>query len=151
MKKLLMFVVFAIFLTSVNTLSVSAEKQHKHDSEGMKQVMDNYIISQYNDELVQAVKDFYKEEVGIQYNWWNKNYDVVEIDQAEKGNELSHQFIIKFNVLTYSKNSKKILGKDTITFGVTPIIFSKEMNQKNIAASKVEFLDFTHREPTKNN
>jgi hypothetical protein len=151
LKKLLLLFGIVIFSIGVKDLHVSAEKQHKHDSQGMEQAMDHFILSQFHDEMMQAINDYYKKEVRVQYNWWDKNYDVVEIDQFEKGNELSHPFILKFTVETYHREKKGRLGTDTITFGVTPLEFNKGMDQKNLAASKVEFLNFTHMEPNKNN
>jgi hypothetical protein len=102
-----------------------------------------------SDELKQAVTDFYKKDsIRVQYNWWDRNYDVVELDQWEKGNELSHPYVIKFTVQTYDGNETGQLGTDTITFGVSPIQFNKEMDEKNLAASKVELLDYSHSEPS---
>jgi len=149
MKKMLPLFGIAILLIGVYYLPVSAEKQHKHDSKGMEQAMDNFILSQFHDEMVQAVKDYYEQDVRIQYNWWDKKYDVVEINQFEKGNELSHPFIVKFTVETYDSEQKGQLGLDTITFGVSPLEFNKEMDEKNLAASKVDFIKFNHREPGK--
>ncbi|MFJ7941097.1 DUF3888 domain-containing protein [Peribacillus sp. NPDC096622] len=149
MKK---FLVLAILMVStcLNNISVCAEKQHKHDSKGMEQAMDHFILDQFTDEMVQAVKDFYKKDsVRIQYNWWDKNYDVVELDQSEKGRELSHPYIIKFTVITYDGNKTGKLGTDTITFGVSPLQFNKELDEKNLAATKVELLNYSHVEPSK--
>jgi Protein of unknown function (DUF3888) len=149
MKKLLIFVV-VMFSMGMNYISVSAEKQHKHDSKGMEQAIDHFILDQFNDEMVQAVKDFYKKDsVRVQYNWWDKNYDVVELEQSEKGRELSHPYVIKFTVLTYEGNKMGQLGTDTITFGVSPLRFNKELDEKNLAASKVELLNYRHGEPSK--
>jgi hypothetical protein len=149
MKK---FLVLAILMVSMclNNISVSAEKQHKHDSKGMEQAMDHFILDQFTDEMVQAVKDFYKKDsVRIQYNWWDKNYDVVELAQSEKGRELSHPCIIKFTVITYDGNKTGKLGTDTITFGVSPLQFNKKLDEKNLAATKVELLNYSHVEPSK--
>jgi hypothetical protein len=84
LKKLLLLFGIVILSIGVKDLPVSAEKQHKHDSQGMEQAMDHYILSQFHDEMMQAINDYYKKEVRVQYNWWDKNYDVVEIDQFEK-------------------------------------------------------------------
>ncbi|MCK1993230.1 DUF3888 domain-containing protein [Peribacillus muralis] len=147
MKKLLVITILMVSMC-VHNISVSAEKHHEHDSNGMEQVMDHFILEQFSAELNQAVKDFYKKDsVRIQYNWWDKNYDVVEINQSEKGSELSHPYIIKFTVLTYEGNKMGQLGTDTITFGVSP--FNKELDEKNLAASKVELLTYSHGEPLK--
>ncbi|MGE6375701.1 DUF3888 domain-containing protein [Peribacillus muralis] len=85
----------------------------------------------------------------IQYNWWDKNYEVVEIEQSEKGRELSHPYIIKCTVKTYDGNQSGQLGTDTITFGVLPLQFNKELDDINLAASKVELVNYSHSEPSK--
>jgi Protein of unknown function (DUF3888) len=147
MNKLLLVTMFMLSLC-VPSMTVHAEK-HKHDSKGMEQAVDQFILSQFSDELKQAVTDFYKKDsVRMQYNWRDRNYDVVELDQWEKGNELSHPYVIKFTVQTYDGNKKGQLGTDTITFGVSPIQFNKEMDEKDLAASKVELLDYSHSEPS---
>ena len=151
MKKFFLSVIVLI-LMGINTNLVSAAKQHKHDSKGMEQAIDHFILDQFNDEIVQALKDFYKKDsVRIQYNWWDKNYDVVELQQSEKGRELSHPYLVKFTVLTYDGNKKGQLGMDTITFGVSPLQFNKELDEKNSAAAKVDLLNYKHSEPTKKN
>ncbi|EFZ1984519.1 DUF3888 domain-containing protein [Shigella flexneri] len=146
MKKFLILAILIVSM-SINNISVSAEKQHKHDSKGMEQVFDHYMLDQYGEEINHAIKDFYKKDsVRIQYSWWDKNYDVVEIAQSEKGRDLGHSYVIKFTVLTYDGNKRGQLGTDTITFGADPI---REMDDKNLAATNVELLDFKHVEPSK--
>ncbi len=148
MKKLLIFALLLLSLCVYYT-PANAENQHKHDSKGMEQAIDHFILDQFTDELNQAVTDYYKKDtIRVQYNWWDKNYDVVELDQSEKGNQLSHPYVIKFTVQTYDGNKKGQLGTDTITFGVSPVQFNKEFDEKDLAASKVELLDYTHGEPS---
>ncbi|WP_026567134.1 hypothetical protein [Bacillus sp. UNC41MFS5] len=73
----------------------------------------------------------------------------MEIDQAEKGNELSHPYILKFTIRTYDdKKDYRYLGTDTIKFGVSPLQFNKELDEKNLAAAKVDLLNYKHREPS---
>jgi Protein of unknown function (DUF3888) len=135
---------------NVNNISVSASKQNKHDSKGMEQAFDHFMLSQFNDEIGQAVRGYYKKEtVRIQYNWWDKKKNVVEVFQSEKGSELSHPFVIKFNVLSYNSDKMGQLGTYTITFGVSPLEFNNEMNEKNLAAAKVQLLKFEHHQPNK--
>ncbi len=148
MKKLIVFSVF-LFSMCVNYIPVSAEKTNKHNFQGTEQVFDQFLLSQFTDEMGQAMNDFYKKDsIRAQYNWWNKHNDVVEILQSEKGREFSHPFIIKFTVDTYEGNKKGQLGTDTIVFGVSPLQFNKELDEKNLAASKVELIDYIHRDPT---
>ncbi|MCQ6275949.1 DUF3888 domain-containing protein [Bacillus sp. V3B] len=147
MKKFLILAIF-IFCTSLVSITVSAENEHNHDSVGMEQAFDNLMVSQFNDEINKAVENFYKKEsVRINYNWFDKGYDVVEVSQSEKGRKLSHPFVIKFTVLSY--DDKKPIGTDTITFGVSPTIENKDLNKKSIAAVNVELLNFQHNKPTK--
>ncbi|MEG9295925.1 DUF3888 domain-containing protein [Mangrovibacillus sp. Mu-81] len=148
MNKLLTVSIFMLSLC-VSSTPVHAEKQHKHDTKGMEQVIDHYILDQFSDELKQAVTDFYKKDsIRIQYNWWDGNYDVVELEQSEKGKQLSHPYVIRFTVQTYDGNKTGQLGTDTVTFGVSPIQFNKEFDEKNVAAAKVALLDYSHREPS---
>jgi hypothetical protein len=148
MNKLLILSIFMVSLC-VSSIPVHAEKQHKHDSKGMEQVFDHFILDQFSDELKQAVIDFYKKDsIRIQYNWRDGNHDVVELEQSEKGNELSHPYVIKFTVQTYDGNKKGQLGTDTVTFGVSPIQFNKKYDEKNLAAAKVDLLDYSHSEPS---
>ncbi|MDE5055417.1 DUF3888 domain-containing protein [Niallia taxi] len=89
------------------------------------------MLDQFSDEIQHAMNEYYnKNNIRAQYNWWNKNQDVVEIDQAEKGSDLSHPYIIKFTVDTYDGNKEGKLGTDTITFGVSPISFNKDLKKK---------------------
>ncbi|MDG4656303.1 DUF3888 domain-containing protein [Ectobacillus antri] len=149
MKKLLIFALFLLSLC-VYYIPANAEKQHKHDAKGMEQTIDHLILDQFTDELNQAVANYYKKDtIRIQYNWRNKNYDVVELDQSEKRDQLGHPYVIKFTVQTYDGNKKEQLGTDTVTFGVSPVQFNKEFVQKDLAAVKVALLDYTHVEPSK--
>ncbi|MBT2680068.1 DUF3888 domain-containing protein [Bacillus sp. ISL-35] len=144
MKKLLVFLAL-IMVICVSNVSAQSYQKHKHDSKGMEQVMDHFLLDQFHDEIAQALKGYYKNEsIRIQYNWWDKNYDVVEIDQWEKGNELSHPYIVKFTIQSYGEEGQ--LGTDTITFGASPELFNKGYNDKNLAAVNVDFIDFKHRE-----
>ncbi|MFZ3580029.1 DUF3888 domain-containing protein [Virgibacillus sp. DJP39] len=149
MKKLLTLAILMMIAISVNYTFVSAEESgNKHDSKGMEQSVDQFILSQFTDELRQAMNDYYKKDsIRAQYNWWDKDYDVVELLQSEKGRELSHPFIIKFTVETYDGNKKGQLGTDTITFGVSPLNFNKNLSEKNLAAVKVELLNYKHSKP----
>ncbi|MFD2046470.1 hypothetical protein ACFSTA_19180 [Ornithinibacillus salinisoli] len=148
MKKLSVLPFLFIFTLSVTFSSVSAEKTNNHDSTGKEQIFDHYLLSEFNNEISKAVEDFYQEEsIMIQFDWWDKKYDVVEIDQSEKGHELDYKyngkkqqfnFVIEFTVLPYTD---KLLGTDTITFGV-----QQDENLENQA----KLLNYEHRKPTKN-
>ncbi|MEH7511375.1 DUF3888 domain-containing protein [Gottfriedia acidiceleris] len=150
MKKFWVLPILMIYL-NCSTLSVRAEIRHKHDSQGMEQVLDNFMLEQFNDEIVQALKEFYKNDsISYVYNWWDKNYDVVEIEGFRPNRNLSHSYIVRFTVLTYENKEKgKRLGQDTVTFGVSPLLFNKEMNKRNLAASKVKLLSIKHSKPSK--
>ncbi|MFB7142929.1 DUF3888 domain-containing protein [Gottfriedia sp. NPDC056225] len=150
MKKFLVLSILMVYL-NYSTLSVSAEKRHKHDSQGMEQFFDNFMLEQFQDEIVQALKEFYKNDsISYVYNWWDKSYDVVEIEGFRPNRNLSHRYIVRFTVLTYENKVKgKRLGQDTVTFGVSPLLFNKEMSKRNLAASKVKFLSIKHSKPPK--
>ncbi|MCF6138848.1 DUF3888 domain-containing protein [Pseudalkalibacillus berkeleyi] len=138
MKKWFVIVV-SVLAFSLNSISVSAEEQHKHDSVGMEQAFDQFMLMQFQNEINRAVKDYYQKDlVRVQYNWFDNKYDVVEIMQSEKGRQLSHSYILKFTVQSYSEDD--LLGTDTITFGVESAL----ADGQNLAAVKVERLDFEH-------
>ncbi|WLR42581.1 DUF3888 domain-containing protein [Bacillus carboniphilus] len=137
----LLFISLIIMMT---TVAVHAEKEHKHDSKGMEQAVDNFLLSQFNDELNQAVKDYYKKEsVIFTLDWWNDHYDVVQVDQWEKGREKNHPYLFTFTVLPYDEHNGEKLGTDTITFGVAPLY--DECADKNFAASEVELINYKHK------
>jgi hypothetical protein len=120
-------------------MSAHAESypKHKHDSKGMEQVSDHLMLTLFDEQITSAITNYYKDDsIQVQYNWWDKNYDVVEVDQAEKGNSLPKPFVIKFTILAY-KNSK-FLGTDTIKFGVTPRYGTKT------SKPKIELLGYNH-------
>ncbi|MDP4550128.1 DUF3888 domain-containing protein [Alkalihalobacillus macyae] len=87
--------------------------------------MDQLLLDLFAQEIRSAVTNYYKEDsVHFRFNWWDKDYDVVEVDQSEKGHilEFTHDgkkqqfpYIIKF---TIQPQKDKSLGTDTITFGV---------------------------------
>ena len=125
--------------------SVNAENSNGHDTVGMEQAMDHLLLSQFREQINTAVKDYYKEEsITIQFDWYDKNYDVVEVTQSEKGQQLSHPFLVKFTVLSYGAKEK--LGTDTMTFGVSFPVADAEVNDANLAAMKSELVDFKHNE-----
>lgn len=150
MKKFLVLPILMVYL-NCSTLSVSAEKRHKHDSQGMEQVLDNFMLDQFQDEIVQALKEFYKKDsISYVYNWWDKKYDVVEIEGFRPNRNLSHPYVVSFTVLTYENKEKgQPLGQNTVTFGVSPLLFNKEMDKRNLAASKVQLLNVKHSKPSK--
>jgi hypothetical protein len=95
------------------------------------------MLTLFDEQITSAITNYYKDDsIQVQYNWWDKNYDVVEVDQAEKGNSLPKPFVIKFTILTY-KNSK-FLGTDTIKFGVTP------RSRTKTSKPKIELLGYDH-------
>ncbi|MBD8070038.1 DUF3888 domain-containing protein [Bacillus sp. PS06] len=149
MRKLVMMSIILLSMC-VSSIPISAEKANQHDFEGMEQAFDQFVLSQFTDEMRQAVTDYYKKDsIQVQYNWWNQEHDVVELQQTEKGRELSYPFVIKFTVDTYDENKKGQLGTDTIVFGVSPIQFNDDFDGKNLAASEVELVNYIHREPAK--
>ncbi|MET1250027.1 DUF3888 domain-containing protein [Sporolactobacillus sp. STCC-11] len=103
----------------------------------MEQVSDHLMVTLFDEQITSALTNYYKDDsIQVHYNWWDKKYDVVEVSQAEKGNVLPKPFVINFTILAY-KNSK-LLGIDTIKFGVTP------RNGTKKSEPKVELLSYTH-------
>lgn len=147
MKKLLLLSIILFCGNSLLNIDVNAAT-HKHDSKGMEQVMDHYILDQFQDEIKQAITTFYeKDSITYQYNWGDNNYDVVEIKQSEKGNQLNHPYVITLTVISYDDNNRIPLGTDTLTFGVAPISFNQDKQEKNIASMKAELINYKHVEP----
>ena len=151
MRKLICVFV-ALLAFGTNILPVQAEKNHQHSSKGQEQIFGNFFLKLYQDEISTAVKGYYNDDsIRIGYDWWDKNYDVVELLQSEKGREYTSSYLLKFTVLTYSayvpKEKTKYLGIDTITFGVEPILNNKELNPKGQPV--VKFINFQHNNPPK--
>ncbi|GAA0430482.1 MULTISPECIES: DUF3888 domain-containing protein [Virgibacillus] len=146
MKKCLFIIVLSAFLL-MGYNSVQAENSHKHDSKGMEQVFDHFMLEQFNNKIHNALGNYYKRDsIHFQFDWWAKNYDVVEMQQSEKGRELSHPYLIKFTVKTYSEDGKH-LGTDAITFGVTPV-YKNMLKDNNLITMQVEQLNLEHQKPT---
>lgn len=128
----LIIISIGVIYTSVNSEEKgNAEKQHKHDSEGMEQAVDHFILDKFSDESNQTVRDFYKKDViRVQYNWWDENYNVVELDQSEKGNELTYPYVIKITVIhmtaTKQINSVQLqLRLESHLFSITKNLMKK--------------------------
>lgn len=106
-------------------MATHAQRSNNHDSVGKEQAVDQLLLSLFNEEINKAVTNYYKSDsINVQYNWWDKDYDVVEVDQTEKGHVLEYThngkkqqfaYVIRFTV---RPQKDKILGTDTITFGV---------------------------------
>jgi hypothetical protein len=126
-KRIIVGLIAGLIIFSSLGMHALAEtrQKHKHDSVGMEQASDHLYLALFESKIRNAI------------------YDVVEVDQSEKGHELANPFVIKFTVLTY-KNSKA-LGTDSITFGVTPGD-SLSPNEKH-HKTKIELLEFQHQKP----
>ncbi|MBD7938336.1 MULTISPECIES: DUF3888 domain-containing protein [Cytobacillus] len=129
---------------------VSLEKAHaeeyKHDAKNREQVVNHFVFAILNEEVRNAADDYYKKETVIQFDWQAKDYNVVEIKQRKKGNEMGHSFLISLTVLPYDYNESTQLGVDTITFGISPQSLQTQKNNKSLASTEVELLDYKHRE-----
>ncbi|WP_132746167.1 DUF3888 domain-containing protein [Scopulibacillus darangshiensis] len=122
----LFIIALLTFASNMPLVHAESRPKHKHDSKGMEQASDQLYLTLFDQRIHDAVTNYYKDDsIRMQYNWWDKNYDVVEVDQSEKGHILEYPykgkkqqfaFTIKFTVLTY-KNTKP-LGTDSITFGI---------------------------------
>ncbi|MGG3642016.1 DUF3888 domain-containing protein [Bacillus gobiensis] len=149
MKKLTCVIIVLLVLCSSFT-SIQAQNSNKHDSKGHEQVLDHFMLELFSDEIRDAVANFYNEEVGtsdsilIMYNWNAKDYEVVEIDQTEKGHILENSYVVKFTVVP-QKN--KILGTDSITFGVEPSNYNpRNKKEDNLV---IKMLRYEHKDPPK--
>jgi len=70
------------------------------------------------------------------YNWQDKNYDVVEILQVEKGQHLKSPYVIRFTIMPQKEGIGK-LGTDRITFGVDPTNPDGNL--------RIKFLQYEHK------
>lgn len=150
MKRLLTTVTMFLFLfTGVVFASAQSQKVNDHDSKGSEQAKDQLMLSLFNEHIDKAVANYYKDDsISFQYNWWDKDYDVVEVDQSEKGHVLKSPFEVTFTVEPIkTKQDKqtntitlgpKVGGADTITFGVVPGDVKKEI--------KVNMLNYKHHD-----
>ncbi|MYL56655.1 DUF3888 domain-containing protein [Virgibacillus halodenitrificans] len=147
MKKNLFVIALSVLFLLMSYNSVQAENSHKHDSKGMEQVIDHFLLEQFNNKIHNALKNYYKKDsIHFQFDWWAKDYDVIEMQQSEKGQELSHPYLIKFTVKSYSEDGKQ-LGTDAITFGVTPV-HKNMLKDNNLIPMQVEQLNLEHQKPT---
>jgi hypothetical protein len=147
-KKVFVGIIVSIIIFSSVGMNPHAETRpkHKHDSAGMEQASDQLYLALFESRIREAIANYYKDDsIHWQYSWWAKDYDVVEVDQSEKGHELAKPFVIKFTVLTYKDS--RALGTDAITFGVTPGD-SLSPNEKH-HNTKIKLLDFQHQNPKK--
>jgi hypothetical protein len=146
MKRIFIAMIASLFIFSNLGMNASAETRpkHKHDSTGMEQASDHLYLDLFGSRIRKAITNHYKDDsIHWQYNWRAKDYDVVEVDQTEKGHILAAPYVIKFTVVTYKDS--KALGTDSISFGVSPgdSLSPHERDQK----TKIELLDFQHQDP----
>jgi Protein of unknown function (DUF3888) len=146
MKRYIFGFIAVLIISSGIGIGVQAETQpkHRHDSEGMEQASDHLYLALFDSRIRNAIADYYKDEsIHWQYNWQARDYDVVEVDQTEKGHVLAKPYVVKFTLLTYKDS--KALGTDSVSFGVSPgdTLSPNETTQK----TQIELLDFQHRKP----
>ncbi|MDQ0186583.1 DUF3888 domain-containing protein [Cytobacillus sp. FSL W7-1323] len=146
MRKFAIFLLIYLLACHVSLEEVHAEEYKQHDAKDKEQVVDQFVLAILNDEVRNAVNDYYKKDTVIQFDWQAKDYNVVEMKQWKKGNELGHSFLISLTVLPYDNNKSSQLGIDTITFGISPQSLNTQKNNKSLASTEVELLDYKHRE-----
>ncbi|UOR13714.1 DUF3888 domain-containing protein [Halobacillus amylolyticus] len=145
MKKVVYACMVALLALNVNIMTTHAQSSNNHDTKGQEQAVDQLLLDLFNQEIDDAVANYYKEDsINYQYNWWDKDYDVVEVDQTEKGHVLEYvhngkkqqfAYVVKFTV---QPQKDKVLGTDTITFGV---------QQDANLEPKIKMLSYDHSEP----
>ncbi|MCA1024626.1 DUF3888 domain-containing protein [Cytobacillus kochii] len=146
MRKFAIFLLIYLLACHVCLEKVHAEEYKQHDAKDKEQVVDHFVLAILNDEVRNAVNDYYQKDTVIQFDWQAKDYNVVEMKQWKKGNELGHSFLISLTVLPYDNNKSSQLGVDTITFGISPQSLNTQKNNKSLASTEVELLDYKHRE-----
>lgn len=129
-------IVLLILCSSFTSVQAQTSNKHKHDSKGPEQALDHFMLELFGDEIRNAVtKQYNDDSIFVSYDWWNKDYDVVEIDQSEKGHKLENSYVVKFTVKPGNK------GTDTITFGVEP--------PRNNEKLEINLLRYEHKAPLK--
>ncbi|MEK4966882.1 DUF3888 domain-containing protein [Cytobacillus sp. FSL R7-0696] len=146
MRKFAIFLLIYLLACHVCLEEVHAEEYKQHDAKDKEQVVDQFVLAILNDEVRNAVNDYYQKDTVIQFDWQAKDYNVVEMKQWKQGNELGHSFLISLTVLSYDNNKSSQLGIDTITFGISPQSLNTQKNNKSLASTEVELLDYKHRE-----
>lgn len=127
-KKIKKFIgLFVFLILSLNLTTANAKTPDRFDY---------LILSLMNKEIGNAVANYYKDDSArVQYHW-TKDYDVVELDQTEKGHTLKALFEVKIHIKV--ENNNNVLGVDTLTFGITPKPIGEE--------SKIELLNYKHKD-----
>ncbi|UOQ92217.1 DUF3888 domain-containing protein [Halobacillus shinanisalinarum] len=151
MKRLLITVIVLLCLfTGFSFASAQAQNSNGHNTVGQEQAVDQLLLDLFNKEISNAVANYYKKgSISFQYDWWDKDYDVVEVDQSEKGHVLESPFVVKFTVMpTKTKHNSRtntttlgpsLGGTDTRTFGVEPGDLTNGI--------KIKMLNYEHNEP----
>ncbi|WP_079525037.1 MULTISPECIES: DUF3888 domain-containing protein [Halobacillus] len=154
MKRLLTTVIVLLCLfTGVAFASAQSQNSNNHDSKGTEQATDQLMLKLFNEHIDKAVANYYKDDsISFQYNWWDEGYDVVEVDQSEKGHVLKSPYEVTFTVEPIkTKHDKqtntttlgpKLGGTDKITFGVVPGDVAKGI--------KVKMLNYEHHDSNEN-
>lgn len=142
MKKVMFACMVALLTLGSNFGTTYAQNLNQHDSKGQEQAFDQLLLSLYNEQISNAVANHYKNDsIHFQFDWWNKNYDVVEVDQTEKGHRLQSPFVVKFTVIPAKKDGTQ-LGTDTIILGIAPDVEDSKQTD-------VKLLNYVHRDPPK--
>lgn len=129
---------------------VSAKEAPSYDVKGMEKAIDHMIVDQFQDELQDAVADFYKRDsVELQYDWKEQRYDVVELEQSKDGHKLQYPYVVTFNVLVYDSKKNARIGTDTLTFGVVPVTSKETAKKQGKMFSVAKLLNYRHAEPLK--
>lgn len=102
------------------------------------------MLSLFEKNIDKAMDNYYEDDsMSAWYDCWDKDYDVVEVDQSEKGHKLKSPFIVKFTVMVRNEKQSQV-GTDTITFGVVP-------GDGDITnGAKIKLLNYDHNEPKEN-
>ncbi|WP_371018655.1 DUF3888 domain-containing protein [Pseudalkalibacillus sp. JSM 102089] len=101
----------------------SDQVQAQNYTKDQKQPLEQLLLTLFNQKIDEAVANYYNDD-SLYIQWVKDN--VVEVDQSEKGHTLEYThngkkqqfgYVVKFTV---RPQKDKILGTDTITFGVQP-------------------------------
>lgn len=126
MKKTVWIFIFALLLLGTNIDSADAKTANK---------LDNLILSLMNEPIEKAVTAYYKDDTARVQYYGAKGNNVIDVDQSEKGHNLKAFHVVKVHIR--AENNHKILGNDTLTFGVTPTAAPN-------LGTKIELLSYDH-------
>ena len=143
------FTVFLIDTKASDKASIEIP-EFAYSSKEKNQVFGHFIIDLYQDEIMKALKEYYKDSEINGFGLPSKQYNIVSIysnkDQRLKGLE-KYSYVLKITLFPASSNGK-FLGTDTLYFSVEP----SRQSMKNLPKEypPIELIRYEHSKSSKN-